>query len=71
MNTAVYRIMLLCVLALPWTVQADDATEFTTASTSQQAVLLETWAAAPVPHRLPLLDALQQNRLGSDSAKTP
>jgi urea transport system permease protein len=71
MNTAVYRILLLCVLALPWTVQADDATEFTTASTSQQAVLLETWAAAPVPHRLPLLDALQQNRLGSDSAKTP
>ncbi|MEK1908092.1 MAG: urea ABC transporter permease subunit UrtB, partial [Pseudomonas sp.] len=50
---------------------AGDASDFVAANPTQQAKLLEHWAAEPDPARLPLLEALQQGRVGSDSSKTP
>jgi urea transport system permease protein len=69
MPTALTRILLLLALALPISAHAGDATDFVAASPSQQAKLLETWAAQPDPNRQPLLDALQQGRLAQDSSK--
>jgi urea transport system permease protein len=69
MPTALTRILLLLALALPISANAGDATDFVAASPSQQAKLLETWAAQPDPARQPLLDALQQGRLAQDSSK--
>ncbi|MDO9321965.1 MAG: urea ABC transporter permease subunit UrtB, partial [Pseudomonas sp.] len=47
------------------------AAQFVAANPTQQAELLESWAAQPVPARLPLLDALQQGQIGSDRSKAP
>lgn len=70
MPTAFIRILLSLALLLPLTAQAGDAADFVAANPSQQAKLLENWAVQPDPARLPLLDALQQGRVGSDSSKT-
>ncbi|MCY1272956.1 urea ABC transporter, permease protein UrtB [compost metagenome] len=72
MPTALYPFLLsLALLFAPLTTQAGDASDFVAANPAQQAKLLEDWAAAPDPARLPLLDALQRGRLAVDSAKTP
>ena len=70
MPTALYRIFLSLALLLPLTAHAGDAADFVSANPSQQAKLLQSWAAEPDPARQPLLDALQQGRLASDSGKT-
>ncbi|HCR57725.1 MAG TPA: urea ABC transporter permease subunit UrtB, partial [Raoultella sp.] len=44
----------LLMMILPWRAQAADADDFVTANRSQQARLLEQWAAAPQAQRLPL-----------------
>lgn len=54
---------------LPWMVQASDADDFVAASRSQQIAMLTRWAATPEPARLPLLKALQQENLYTDSQK--
>ena len=54
---------------LPGMAQATDADRFVAASRSQQAVLLEQWAAAPDSARVPLLLALQKENLYVDAGK--
>ncbi len=54
---------------LPGMAQAADADTFVAASRSQQALLLEQWAGAPDPARLPLLQSLQQENLYVDAGK--
>jgi urea transport system permease protein len=71
MPTALYRFLLFLILLLPLASHAGDAADFAAASSSKQAKLLESWAAAPDAARLPLLQALQQGRLAADSDKTP
>ncbi|MEO4047774.1 urea ABC transporter permease subunit UrtB [Pseudomonas sp. CAU 1711] len=69
MPTALYRILLSLALLLPLTAHAGDAADFVAANPAKQARLLESWAAQPDPARQPLLDALQQGRVGVDSGK--
>ncbi|WP_375740367.1 urea ABC transporter permease subunit UrtB [Pseudomonas boanensis] len=69
MPTVLYRILLALPLLLPLAAQAGDANDFAAANPAQQARLLERWAAEPDAARQPLLDALQQGRFASDSAK--
>jgi urea transport system permease protein len=71
MPTALYRFLLFLILLLPLASHAGDASEFVAANPAKQAKLLENWAAAPDPARLPLLEALQQGRVATDSDKTP
>ena len=71
MNTALHRLTLLLLLALPWAAQAGDAVDYAKASPAKQAKLLEDWAIAPVPERLPLIEALHANRVAIDKNKTP
>ncbi|MWV12047.1 urea ABC transporter permease subunit UrtB [Pseudomonas sp. R-28-1W-6] len=71
MPTALVRILLSLALFLPLTAQAGDAADFVAANPAQQAKLLESWSAQPDPARLPLLDALHNGRLASDSGKAP
>lgn len=71
MPTALYRLLLSLALLLPLGAQANDAFEFTGASASEQAQLLEHWAAHPAPERRAFLDALQQGRVGTDGDKNP
>src|SRR5690606_11190420 len=71
MNTALYRIFLLLMLALPWAAHAGDAADYAKASPAKQAKLLENWAAAPAADRLPLIEALRANRVAIDQNKTP
>ncbi|HBW39789.1 MAG TPA: urea ABC transporter permease subunit UrtB [Leclercia adecarboxylata] len=54
---------------LPGMAQATDADNFVAASRSQQAAMLEQWAAAPEPARLALLRALQQENVFVDINK--
>ncbi|EGH68736.1 branched-chain amino acid ABC transporter permease, partial [Pseudomonas syringae pv. actinidiae str. M302091] len=56
-------------LLLPLAAQASDASDFAAAGSSQQAELLETWAATPVPERIELLEALRDGRVAADSSK--
>lgn len=69
MNTLRYLGYLL--LFLPWLVQAGESADFTTASRSQQALLLENWASAPQPQRLELLEALRNETVVIDENKQP
>ncbi|MDG1579995.1 urea ABC transporter permease subunit UrtB [Pseudomonas sp. GOM6] len=71
MPTALYRILLSLALLLPLSAHAGDASDFVAASPAKQAKLLESWAAHPDPARQPLLNALQQGRLASDTNKIP
>lgn len=71
MTTALHRILLLLLFALPWAAHAGDAADFAQASPAKQAKMLEDWAAAPAPQRLPLLEALRANRVVIDRDKTP
>jgi urea transport system permease protein len=67
MLTALPRILLSLLLTLPWLAHAGDGQDFVSAKPTQQAELLEHWAAQPNAARLPLLLALQQGLLASDS----
>ncbi|MGH8366861.1 MAG: urea ABC transporter permease subunit UrtB [Pseudomonas sp.] len=71
MPTAWYRLLLFLILLLPLAGHAGDASDFVAANPTTQAKLLDSWAARPDSARLPLLEALQQGRLGNDSNKTP
>lgn len=64
---ALYRILLALALLLPLAARAGDANDFATANPTQQARLLERWAAEPDAARQPLLDALQQGRFAIDA----
>ncbi len=70
MPTAFTRILLSLLLLLPLAAHAGDAQDFVTANPAKQASLLERWSAAPDAARLPLLEALQQSRVATDSSKT-
>ncbi len=63
-------MLLSLLLLLPLTAHAGDAQDFVTANPAKQASLLERWSAAPDAARLPLLEALQQSRVATDSSKT-
>lgn len=69
MPTALTRILLSLLLWLPLAAQAGEADDFVAANAGKQAKLLQDWAAAPNAERLPLLQALQQGRVGSDADK--
>src|SRR5450830_1752950 len=63
MPTAVYRFILTALLLLPFGAHAGDAEDFLSANPTQQAKLLQDWAAQPDPARIELVDALQQGQL--------
>ena len=63
MPTALYRFILTALLLLPFGAHAGDAEDFLAANPTQQAKLLQDWAAQPDPARIELVDALQQGQL--------
>ena len=63
MPTALCRFILAALLLLPFAVHANDAEDFLAANPTQQAKLLQDWAAQPDPARIELVDALQQGQL--------
>ncbi|EFQ65823.1 urea ABC transporter permease subunit UrtB [Pseudomonas sp. FP597] len=63
MPTALHRFILTALLLLPLAVHAGDAEDFLAANPTQQAKLLQDWAAQPDPARIELVDALQQGQL--------
>jgi urea transport system permease protein len=63
------RSLLFLVCCLPLLAEAGAANDFAAASRSQQATLLQQWAADPQPERLPLLEALKQENVVIDEAK--
>ena len=63
MPTALYRYCLTLLLLLPFAAHAGDAEDFLAANPSQQAKLLQDWAAQPDPARIELVDALEQGQL--------
>ncbi|MBD8492770.1 urea ABC transporter permease subunit UrtB [Pseudomonas syringae] len=71
MPDIVYRFILTLALLLPLAAQASDASDFAAASSSEQATLLENWAATPLPERMPLLEALRDGREIQSDTETP
>jgi urea transport system permease protein len=69
MPTALTRILLGLLLLLPLVASANETDAFVAANPAKQAKLLQDWAAAPTPERLPLLQALQQGRVAGDADK--
>ncbi|WP_340054190.1 urea ABC transporter permease subunit UrtB [Pseudomonas sp. JAI120] len=63
MPAALNRYLLALLLLLPLAVHAGDAEDFLAANPTQQAKLLQDWAAQPDPARIELVDALQQGKL--------
>jgi urea transport system permease protein len=63
MPTALHRFILTALLLLPLAAHAGDAEDFLAANPTQQAKLLQDWAAQPDPARIELVDALQQGQL--------
>ncbi len=63
MLAALNRYLLALLLLLPLAVHAGDAEDFLAANPTQQAKLLQDWAAQPDPARIELVDALQQGQL--------
>ena len=66
MPTALYRVIVALLLLLPLAAHADDASDFAAANNSQQARLLESWAAQPIPARVELINSLQQGQITVD-----
>jgi len=56
-------LILTALLLLPVAAHAGDAEDFLAANPTQQAKLLQDWAAQPDPARIELVDALQQGQL--------
>jgi urea transport system permease protein len=69
MPTALTRILLGLLLLLPLVASANETDAFVAANPAKQAKLLQDWAAAPTPERLPLLQARQQGRVAGDADK--
>lgn len=69
MMKLIFRSLLFLLCCFPLLVQAGAANDFAAASRSQQATLLQLWAADPQPERLPLLEALKQENVVIDDAK--
>ncbi|MBA1202983.1 urea ABC transporter permease subunit UrtB [Pseudomonas capeferrum] len=67
MSKAFYTLLLL--LLLPLAAQASEGEFFITAKPTDQARLLQNWAAQPDPARLALLSALKQGRIGADDSR--
>ena len=65
------RCFFSLLLLLPLFASAGPAADFTAASRSQQATLLQQWAAAPDSQRLPLLEALKAETVVIDQNKQP
>lgn len=65
------RLLLLLLLSLPCLAVAGPAADFSAASRSDQLKILQQWAAAPDPARLPLLQALRQETVVLDENKQP
>ncbi|MFS2222910.1 urea ABC transporter permease subunit UrtB [Pantoea sp. B65] len=63
-----WLLLSLCLLA-PWVAQAGPAADYAAASRTEQAKLLQQWAAAPEAARLPLLQALRDESLVIDQNK--
>ncbi len=63
MPTALKLYFLTLLLLLPFGAHASDAEDFLAANPTQQAKLLQDWAAQPDPARIELVDALQQGQL--------
>ncbi|WP_236216876.1 urea ABC transporter permease subunit UrtB [Pseudomonas rhodesiae] len=63
MPTALHRFIVTVLLLLPLAANAGDAEDFLAANPTQQAKLLQDWAANPDPARIELVDALQQGQL--------
>ncbi|MGV8916497.1 MAG: urea ABC transporter permease subunit UrtB [Pseudomonas sp.] len=70
MSNAFLRFILALALLLPLTAHASDAGDFAAASASQQAQLLESWAAQPSPARVELINELQQGQVTVDGQTT-
>ena len=66
MPTALYRVIVALLLLLPLAAHADDASDFAAANNSQQALLLESWAAQPASARIELINSLQQGQITVD-----
>lgn len=64
-----FRPLIFLLGCLPLLAVAGAANDFAAASRSQQATLLQQWAADPQPERLPLLEALKQENVVTDEAK--
>ncbi|CAI0794781.1 urea ABC transporter permease subunit UrtB [Serratia entomophila] len=64
-----FRRWLWLLCCLPPLAQAGPADDFAAAGRTQQARLLQAWAAAPDASRLPLLQALKQENVAIDEAK--
>ncbi len=65
------RTFFLSLMLLPWLAQAGPAADFAAASRTQQAALLQQWAAAPDASRLALLEALKAESVVVDQKKQP
>lgn len=65
------RLLFASLLLLPLLVHAGPAADFVSASRTQQATLLQGWAAAPDASRLPLLEALSAESVVVDAKKQP
>lgn len=63
-------VLSLCLM-FPLLAQAGPAADFAAASRTQQAELLQKWAAAPEPARLPLLQALRDESVVLDRNQQP
>jgi len=68
---ALRNLFLSLLLMLPLLADAGPAADFTAANRSQQATLLQQWAAAPQAERLPLLEALRNETVVADQNKQP
>ena len=71
MPTIFLRFFVALALLLPFAAQANDASDFVAAESAEQARLLESWAAQPIPERTELLLALQAGRVAADADKKP
>ena len=71
MPTTLSRLIIALAMLLPFAAHANDASDFVAGDSSEQARLLETWAAQPVPERTDLLVALQAGRVAADAEKHP
>lgn len=65
------RCFFSLLLLIPLLASAGPAADFAAASRSQQATLLQQWAAAPDSPRLPLLEALHAETVVIDQNKQP
>ncbi|PRD13430.1 urea ABC transporter permease subunit UrtB [Pantoea coffeiphila] len=65
------RLLLILLFSLPCLAVAGPAADFSAASRSDQLKILQQWAAAPDPARLPLLQALHGETVVLDENKQP